>query len=119
MLETARPARIVFDRGESIELTGTADSASVLVLSDLHYPGWEAVVTQDGKSRSVPIERAFGHWRAVEIAKAGVYRVTFTYRPDSFRLGWQITLGALLIWTIGFVMTVVVTNATVIPFERS
>ncbi len=116
MLDTARPARKVFDWGDTVELTGTNDSPSVLVLSDLHYPGWEAVVTQGRESRRVAIERAFGDWRAVKIANPGAYRVTFTYRPASFRLGCQITVAGLLVWATGYVMIVLWTTG--VPVEN-
>ncbi|MBQ16196.1 MAG: hypothetical protein CMJ65_03625 [Planctomycetaceae bacterium] len=98
MLDSAQAADLVADSGSSVELTGRAERPGVLVLADSHYPGWEAVLTQSGKSRPVPIQSAFGGWRAVEIPSAGEYRIAFHFRPRSFRRGLRISLLSLVAW---------------------
>ena len=70
---------------------------AVLVLADLHWPGWR--VTVDGEQR--PVFRADYLFRGVAI-EPGDHVVEFSYAPGSLRLGAVlslVTLGAL----IGFV----------------
>ena len=67
-------------RRNAVSLSVKTDRPGVLVLHDLHYPGWEATV--DGESR--PVLRANLLFRGVEVP-AGEHRVTFTFRPLSAR----------------------------------
>jgi len=62
-----------------------------LVMSDAWYPGWECRV--DGEPR--PIERANAMMRAVRL-EPGTHTVAFVYRPMSFRIGWWVTVAAVL-----------------------
>jgi hypothetical protein len=68
-----------------------AERRSLLVLSDVHYPGWKASV--DG--RDVPIERVDYMLRGVMVP-AGTHRVEFRYEPASWRAGWIIALAGLM-----------------------
>jgi hypothetical protein len=78
-----------------------AATAGLLVLSDLHYPGWEAAVDR----QAVKILRANYLMRAVAIPR-GQHEVEFTYRPASFRAGLALSaagclaLAALLLWAL-------------------
>jgi hypothetical protein len=76
------PARIVRYEPARVEIETDAPAAGWLVLTDTHYPGWEATV--DGAY--APIARANYLFRAVWV-EAGAHRVEFDYRPKSFRLG--------------------------------
>jgi uncharacterized membrane protein YfhO len=60
------------------------------VLSDSHYPGWQA--TLDGVP--TPIHRANFALRAVRIP-VGSHRVRFEYEPRSFHAGLTVSLLAL------------------------
>lgn len=73
-----------------LELTVDACDESYLVLSDSHYPGWQA--TLDGSP--TPIHRADFALRAVRIP-AGIHRVRFEYEPRSFYAGLVVSLLAL------------------------
>lgn len=84
-------ARLAEDRPERVVAELTTNAAGVLVLTDLHYPGW--VAEEDGKS--LPILRADGLFRAVALS-AGTHRVTFRYRPLSVAIGAAISAAALL-----------------------
>ena len=99
---------VVSDTGESIVVRGTADSACVLVLSDMFYPGWEAVLRQESTTCSVAIQQAFGGWRAVAIPNAGPYEVEFTYEPAAFRIGLLISSGTFVLWLVGCAVTTIV-----------
>ena len=111
MLNGAIPVSELVDRGESVEISGRTDGAAVLLLSDLYYPGWNAVLTQSGASVTVPIEPAFGHWRAVFIPQKGRFQIRFQYQPESFAVGWQISMAMGILCLIGM--------AVVIMFRRS
>jgi hypothetical protein len=63
----------------------------LLVLSEIHYPGWRARV--DGQQ--LPIVRADGILRAVEVP-AGRHLVEMTFRPASVYLGLAISATTLL-----------------------
>jgi len=98
MLDRARVADSVTSEGETVVVTGTADSPGVVVLSDWKYPGWEAELTQRGETHRVPIESAFGEWRAITVPHPGEYDITFRYRPASFRVGLEVSFGTLGLW---------------------
>jgi hypothetical protein len=76
-----------------VEVALEACGPGYLLLSDSHYPGWEA--TLDGEP--VPVRRANAVMRAVRVPP-GAHSVRFDYRPLSFRLGALLSalaLGAL------------------------
>jgi hypothetical protein len=64
---------------------------SLMVLTDVHYPGWKATV--DGEPAE--IERVDYLLRGVMVP-AGAHTVEFTYEPVSWRVGWIISLLGLL-----------------------
>ncbi len=74
-----------------IEIKASVKDSSLLVLSDPFYPGWKADV--DGKPAS--IYRADYAFRAVYLPK-GTHEVTFTYDPDSFKIGLALALLGVL-----------------------
>jgi hypothetical protein len=72
-------ARIVSYQRNSVTLEVESSQNGILVLHDIHYPGWEASV--NGERR--PILRANLLFRGVEVP-AGRHRVEFHFRPMSF-----------------------------------
>lgn len=76
---------------ERVVLRATTEARSLLVLSDLHYPGWKARL--DG--RDVPVERVNYVMRGVSLPP-GNHRVEFRYEPLSWRIGWIVSLLGLL-----------------------
>jgi uncharacterized membrane protein YfhO len=84
-------ARLAEDRPERIVAEITTNAPGVLVVTDLHYPGW--IAEEDGKK--LDILRADGLFRAVALS-AGSHRVTFRYRPLSVLVGAAISGAALL-----------------------
>ena len=72
---------------DRVELTASSPGRGLVVLSDLHFTGWNA--TLDG--RQVPIERVDYLLRGIAV-DAGEHRIVMTYQPWSWRLGWVISL---------------------------
>jgi hypothetical protein len=85
--ESTGRARITRYAPEQVEVKAALEEPGLLVLSDLHYPGWKAEV--DG--RDVPIERVDYALRGVPL-NAGRHLVVFRYEPLSWRLGWIVSL---------------------------
>ena len=83
----AGSAKLVSYEDEKVEIAVDARRPSVLVLTDVHFPGWSAEV--DG--RSVPVERVNYLLRGVQVP-AGTHQVELSYRPASFRAGWIVSL---------------------------
>jgi hypothetical protein len=84
---------------ERVAIRARSTGPGLLVLSDNYYPGWKAKV--DGKDADV--ERVDYLLRGVRVG-AGTHTVEFTYEPLSWRVGWIISLLAL----VGLVAAVVV-----------
>jgi uncharacterized membrane protein YfhO len=70
--------QIVGYRRNEVDLTVKTDRNSMVVLHDIHYPGWEVYV--NGERR--PILRANLLFRGVEVPP-GEHRVEFRFRPLS------------------------------------
>jgi len=85
-------ASITQDQAERVVAQVTSDAAGLLVLTDLHYPGWTVAV--DG--HRAELLRADGYFRAVALP-AGTHRVVFRFRPVSFYAGAAVSLAALLL----------------------
>ena len=64
-----------------------APGRGLAVLSDVHFPGWNA--TLDGSQ--VPIERVDYLLRGITVGP-GEHRIVMTYEPWSWRLGWIVSL---------------------------
>lgn len=90
-------ARITRYRDEQVDVRSRARRAGLLVLTDLHYPGWKATV--DG--RPTDIERVDYLMRGVRVP-AGTHDIRFTYVPASFRAGWLLSLAGLAL--VGFLL---------------
>jgi hypothetical protein len=84
-------ARIVRYEPDRVELSARATRRALVVLSDVHFPGWHATV--DG--REAPIERVDYLLRGVPV-DAGAHRIVLTYRPASWRIGWIVSVLAAL-----------------------
>jgi hypothetical protein len=89
---TAGSARLVSYGREHVVARASAPRRSLLVLTDVHYPGWKAWV--DG--RRAPIERVNYLLRGVALP-AGSHTIEFTYAPASWRAGWIVSLLASIV----------------------
>jgi Bacterial membrane protein YfhO len=92
-------AHVVEDGGDRLVVTTPDAAGGRLVLADTFYPGWTASL--DG--RAVSIDRAYGMLRAVSIPP-GRHRIVFSYQPRSFQLGALISLLALLVTALLWVL---------------
>jgi len=74
-----------------VRVRAATSEQAILILADTFYPGWKAKV--NGKQAQVfPVDYVF---RGL-LVDPGEHRVEFAYEPDSFRIGWQISLAAAL-----------------------
>jgi hypothetical protein len=98
--EKSPPGRAEIRVREPNRVTVATESIapSLLVLADNYYPGWRAEV--DG--RPAAIQRVNYNQRGVAVG-AGSQIVTFTYQPNSFRLGSLISIVSL-IFLLGWMM---------------
>jgi hypothetical protein len=99
----AGAARITDYERERVAIALRASRPALLVLTDVHFPGWKASV--DG--REVPIERVNYLQRGV-VVDAGTHEVEFEYEPASWRIGWILSLLGVVI----LVAVVAVSTAT-------
>jgi hypothetical protein len=94
-------ARLEHYGSERVTISADARRRSVLVLTDVHFPGWKATV--DGKPAT--IERVDYLLRGV-VVPAGRHEVEFSYEPASWRIAWIVsalgTLGLLGMLGLGW-----------------
>lgn len=76
------PAEIVLYANNEVQVQAETDRPAILVLGDLFYPGWQAVVNGE----PVPIHRVNHVFRGV-LLPPGENQVTFTLQPASLRYG--------------------------------
>jgi hypothetical protein len=85
---------------DTMQLDVTAASAGLLVLSELHYPGWRATV--NGKPTT--IHRVNGGLRGILIP-AGPNRIALDYAPATVYASGALSLVTILSVLTGFVLT--------------
>jgi uncharacterized membrane protein YfhO len=90
--EPAGRARIVAYENERVVVEAEPTHRSLLVLTDVHYPGWEVRV--DGREQ--PLERVDYLLRGVAL-DPGRHEVEFLYRPASWDVARAISLAGLLV----------------------
>jgi hypothetical protein len=84
-------AEVVRYEPNVVEIDLSSPAAGYLVLSDPHYPGWQATV--DGTSAA--LLKADYAFRAVAVP-AGDHRVTMVFRPLTWRVGLAISSASVL-----------------------
>jgi hypothetical protein len=88
----AGQAQLVSYGNERVVAEATARRPALLVLTDLHYPGWKVLV--DG--RDAALERVDYLLRGVML-EPGTHRIEFVYRPASWTLARAVSLAGLLV----------------------
>jgi hypothetical protein len=87
----AGSARIVAYEPHRVAVEASSPAPALLVLTDQHYPGWEATI--DGAP--APIHRADYLFRAVALP-AGDHRVEFRFVPRSFHRGLALAVAGVV-----------------------
>ncbi len=87
---------IVSYQPERVAIDVQLGAPGYLVLTDVYYPGWRALV--DG--RPAEIERADYYFRAVYLEE-GEHTIEFVYAPLSFKVGVAISLACLGFLVLG------------------
>jgi membrane protein YfhO len=95
-------SHIVHYAAESVTIAAQASRPSELVLSDTYYPGWHVTVN----GHPAAIDRVDYMFRGVPIP-AGNDDIVFTYAPESFRIGWIVSLAAAVLTLAAVVVTLV------------
>lgn len=90
--EPAGRARIVSYENERVVVDAEPSRRSLLVLTDVHFPGWEVRVG----GREQPLERVDYLLRGVAL-NPGRHEVEFLYRPASWDAGRAVSLAGLLV----------------------
>jgi hypothetical protein len=83
--------RITVYEPERVVLQTSGDEAGIAILTDAHFPGWEA--TLDGAP--VALLRANTSFRGV-VVTAGEHEIEMRYRPATFRWGVVLALAAAI-----------------------
>jgi Bacterial membrane protein YfhO len=86
----AGAADLVLYQPERVVARAVAQRASLLVLTDVYYPGWKASV--DG--HSAPLQRVDYLLRGVLVPPGG-HTIELRYEPASWRAGWIVSVLAL------------------------
>ena len=88
--------QIVRFSNDEVELEVETEAPGLLVMSDVHAPGWKASVND----QPATLLRANYAFRAVFVP-AGEHRVTFHYEPLAFQVGALLSGFALLVLVVG------------------
>jgi hypothetical protein len=91
--------KVTYPNPQQAVLEVALDSAGLVVLADVFYPGWTLLID----SEAAPIYRVNGIMRGA-LVPAGAHRLVFTYEPRSFRLGlWMSSAGLAALLLLGAV----------------
>ena len=90
--ESAANARVISHQTEQVEIEARCRAECLLVLTDLHYPGWE--VSVDGEQAEML--RVNSIFRGVLLAP-GKHQVVYRFRPASFQIGLLLAAASLLV----------------------
>jgi hypothetical protein len=93
-LDSGRPTAAVVARfgDNEVEMDLVAEESAMLVVAQMHYPGWQAWV--DG--RRVDVLRADTVFQAVSLTP-GPHHVILRYRPQSWRIGACISVVSAIV----------------------
>ncbi|MGD0043540.1 MAG: hypothetical protein ABSE84_24560, partial [Isosphaeraceae bacterium] len=83
--------KVSYPSPQRVELEANLESAGIVVLADIHFPGWK--LTIDGQP--APIHKVNRLMRGAAVP-AGVHRLVYSYEPRSFQVGGTITLAGLV-----------------------
>jgi len=78
-----------------------AEGPTFIFVNDNYAPGWTATLNGE----KVDVLRANYTFRAVAIPAKGNYQLIMTYNPSSVKLGFAVSLFAILTWVISVIIT--------------
>jgi hypothetical protein len=82
-------------RAGAVEAVTRSDREARVVLSEIDHPGWEVRI--DGE----PVAHQEFEGAFIEVAvPEGSHRLSFDYRPASFRIGVAVSISTLLLWAV-------------------
>jgi len=82
--------KVSYPSPQRVVLEANLESAGIVVLSDIHYPGWKLTID----SQPAPIYKVNRVMRGAAVPE-GVHRLVYSYEPRSFQVGGTITLAGL------------------------
>jgi hypothetical protein len=82
--------KVAYPDPQHVELEAKLDAPGIVILGDVHYPGWE--LTIDGRPATIYRLNLAMRGAAVD---AGLHRLVYAYRPRSFRFGLMISIAGL------------------------
>jgi hypothetical protein len=82
--------KVTYPNPQQAVLEASLDSAGIVVLADVYYPGWELSIDD----KPAPIYRVNGMMRGAAVV-AGHHRLVYTYAPQSFRVGRLVSIVGL------------------------
>jgi hypothetical protein len=92
--------RITAYETDAVAIEAACDGDCLLVLTDLHYPGWRVAVN----GREQPVYRVNALFRGVRLGP-GAHRIEFRFEPRTWRIGLGIffatVLATALVATLG------------------
>ena len=87
-------------KAHEIEIDTNNSKASILILAQTAYPGWQATV--DGNPTNIVSSN--GLFSAIEL-DAGNHKVIFQYKPGSWQVGLWTSITMLVLWIVAFRFT--------------
>jgi len=87
--------KVTYPDPQQAVLEVSLDSPGLVILADVHYPGWKLAI--DGKP--APIYRVNGLMRGAAVS-SGAHRLVYTYRPQSFRFGRLVSIAGVTAFLI-------------------
>ena len=96
---TPGQASISVDRPGYIQIHTDTPALQLLVVSESYHAGWQPRV--DGQI--APLVRPYGDFIGCTVP-AGAHEVDFRFRPMSYRVGWWISAGGIVLALISFVV---------------
>ena len=82
-----------------------ATGPGVVLFSELHFPGWEASLSNGSRTVSVPVLSTANGCQAVRIPAAGDYQLTLKFDSPTFRRGIVVSLTAGAVWIMLLILT--------------
>ncbi len=99
IIERGKPVQVRSDRPELRTIDLTTEGPSLLVISHLHYPEWQATLSSDqGSPNQIPLHQVLGGWEGIRIPSAGTWTLRLRYKGRAAWVGLGISGGSWALW---------------------